>query len=84
MATDTPQDLETVTVTGSHIKRAQIEGVGPVTVIDAEAIQRSGVTSVDVLLQRLSASAGFAGNQTNAYWVSNGYGTSQVLSLIHI
>ena len=72
------QDLETVTVTGSHIKRAQIEGVGPVTVIDAEAIQRSGVTSVDVLLQRLSASAGFAGNQTNAYWVSNGYGTSQV------
>ena len=78
MATDTPQDLETVTVTGSHIKRAQIEGVGPVTVIDAEAIQRSGVTSVDVLLQRLSASAGFAGNQTNAYWVSNGYGTSQV------
>ena len=30
------QDLETVTVTGSHIKRAQIEGVGPVTVIDAD------------------------------------------------
>ncbi len=70
--------LDAVTVTGSHIKRAQIEGVGPVTVIDAEAIQRSGATSVDVLLQRLPASAGFAGNQTNAYWTSNGYGTSQV------
>ncbi|MBD9370753.1 TonB-dependent receptor [Xanthomonas sp. XNM01] len=70
--------LDTVTVTGSHIKRAQIEGVGPVAVIDAEAIQRSGATSVDVLLQRLPASAGFAGNQTNAYWTSNGYGTSQV------
>ena len=72
------QELDTVTVTGSHIKRAQIEGVGPVTVIDAEAIQRSGATSVDVLLQRLPASAGFAGNQTNAYWTDNGYGTSQV------
>ena len=72
------QELETVTVTGSHIKRAQIEGVGPVTVIDAEAIQRSGATSVDVLLQRLHASAGFACNLTNSYWTDNGYGTSQV------
>ena len=71
-------NLETVRVTGSHIKRAQISGVGPVTVIDAETIRRSGATSVDVLLQRMPASAGFAGNQTNAYWAGNGYGTTQV------
>lgn len=71
-------NLDTVTVTGSHIKRAQISGVGPVTVIDAEAIQRSGATSVETLLQRLPASAGFAGSQTNAYWADNGYGTTQV------
>ncbi|WP_149193462.1 TonB-dependent receptor [Luteimonas suaedae] len=70
--------LETVTVTGSHIKRAAISGVGPVTVIDAEAIERSGVTSVETLLQRLPASAGFGGNQTNAYWADNGYGTAQI------
>jgi outer membrane receptor for ferrienterochelin and colicin len=31
-----------------------------------------------VLLQRMSASAGVAGNQTNAYWTGNGYGTAQV------
>jgi outer membrane receptor protein involved in Fe transport len=77
-AASTATTLDTVRVTGSHIKRAQIEGVGPVTVIDAETIQRSGATSVDVLLQRLPASAGFAGNQTNAYWAGNGYGTTQV------
>ncbi len=71
-------NLDTVTVTGSHIKRSQISGVGPVTVIDAEAIQRSGATSVETLLQRLPASAGFAGSQTNAYWANNGYGTTQV------
>ena len=78
--TQTPDatDLDTVTVTGSHIKRAAISGVGPVTVIDAETIERSGAISVETLLQRLPASAGFAGNQTNAYWADNGYGTTQV------
>ena len=70
--------LETVSVTGSHIKRAQISGVGPVTVVDKEAIERSGAISVETLLQRLPAAAGFAGNQTNAYWADNGYGTTQV------
>jgi iron complex outermembrane recepter protein len=70
--------LDTVTVTGSHIKGAAISGVGPVSVIDAEMIERSGATSIETLLQRLPASAGFAGSQTNAYWADNGYGTTQV------
>ncbi len=70
--------LDTVQVTGSHIKRLQISGVGPVSVVDAETIERSGATSVETLLQRLPASAGFAGSQTNAYWAENGYGTTQV------
>lgn len=76
--TQDPKTMDTVTVTGSHIKRAQISGVGPVTVIDRESIERSGAISVETLLQRLPAAAGFAGNQTNAYWASNGYGTTQV------
>ncbi|WP_027079896.1 TonB-dependent receptor [Luteimonas mephitis] len=70
--------LDAVTVTGSHIRGAAISGVGPVSVIDEEMIERSGATSVETLLQRLPASAGFAGNQTNAYWADNGYGTTQV------
>ncbi|WP_229459397.1 TonB-dependent receptor [Massilia cavernae] len=52
--------------------------MGPVTVIDAETIQRSGAISIETLLQRLPASAGTAGNQSSAYWTSNGYGTTQV------
>lgn len=75
---DEAKTLDTVQVTGSHIKRLQISGVGPVTVVDAETIERSGATSVETLLQRLPASAGFAGSQTNAYWAENGYGTTQV------
>jgi iron complex outermembrane receptor protein len=75
-----PVALDKVQITGSRIalKQAQLSGVGPVTVIDAEAIQRSGATSAESLLQRLPASAGAAGNQGNAYWTSGGYGTTQV------
>ncbi|MEH0168533.1 TonB-dependent receptor [Roseateles microcysteis] len=72
--------LERVQITGSRIslRQAQISGVGPVTVIDAEAIQRTGAISAEILLQRLPASAGTAGNQTSAYWTNGGWGTSQV------
>ncbi|MCD0277567.1 TonB-dependent receptor plug domain-containing protein, partial [Xanthomonas melonis] len=75
---ESAKTLDTVQVTGSHIKRLQLSGVGPVSVVDAEAIERSGATSVETLLQRLPASAGFAGSQSNAYWAENGYGTTQV------
>jgi outer membrane receptor protein involved in Fe transport len=70
--------LEEIQVTGSRIKRTDLEAVGPVTVFDAQDIAVTGVTSTETLLQRFSASAGFAGNQTNAYWTGNGYGTAQV------
>lgn len=72
--------LDKVQVTGSRIgmQQAQLSGVGPVTIIDADAIARSGATTLETLLQRLPASAGQAGNQGNAYWTINGYGTTQV------
>ncbi len=72
--------MDKIQITGSRInlKQEQIAGVGPVTVIDSEAIQRSGAISIETLLQRLPASAGFAGNQTSAYWTANGWGTTQV------
>ncbi len=75
---DAATTLDSVSVTGTHIKGARLSGVGPVSVVDAEAIARSGAISVEDLLQKLPASAGFAGNQTNAYWTGNGYGTTQV------
>ena len=78
LAQQTSGTLEEIQVTGSRIKRQDLEAVGPVTVFDSQAIAASGVTSTETLLQRFSASAGFAGNQTNAYWTGNGYGTAQV------
>jgi outer membrane receptor protein involved in Fe transport len=70
--------VDEVVVTGSRIKRTDITGVGPATVVTEEAISRTGLTNVETLLQRLPASAGNAGGQTNAYWTGNGYGTAQV------
>jgi len=67
-----------VIVTGSRIKRADIEGVGPATVIGAPEIARTGVVNVEALLQRLPAAAGYAGGQGNAYWASRGWGTATV------
>jgi outer membrane receptor protein involved in Fe transport len=77
------QDAETssvdeIVVTGSRIKRQDISGVGPATVVTGEDIERTGITNVESLLQRLPSSAGAAGNQTNSYWTGNGYGTAQV------
>lgn len=70
--------VEEVIVTGSRIARKDLTSVGPVTIISAPEIAATGVTSLEVLLQRLPSSAGFGGNQTAAYWVSNGWGTPQI------
>lgn len=37
-------------------------------VFTAEDIEVSGVTSVEMISQKMSALAGFAGSQSNAYW----------------
>lgn len=67
-----------VVVTGSRIRRQDLAGVGPATVVSAEQIENTGITNIETVLQRLPANAGFAGNQTSAYWANNGYGTAQV------
>jgi len=48
------EPVEKIQVTGSRIKRADLEGALPVTVIDREAIEFSGQTSVADLLRNTS------------------------------
>lgn len=71
-------ERDQIVVTGSRIKREDITGLGPANVLGKPEIDNTGVMAVDQLLDRLPSTAGFAGNQTNAYWTSNGYGTTQV------
>ena len=70
--------IERIEVTGSKIKRSDIESASPISIISAQDIAMSGISNVENLLQEMSFSAGVAGNATNAYWTSGGYGTAQV------
>jgi iron complex outermembrane receptor protein len=59
---------ERIVVTGSRIKRTDVEGAAPVDVITRDYIEQTGATSIDRILQELPAITGGALN-TN---ISNG------------
>ena len=59
-------NLEKVTVTGSRIKRAEIEGPAPVTVVTAEDIERQGFSTVYDALNTLSQFTGSVQNELSA------------------
>lgn len=67
-----------IIVTGSRIRRTDLAGVGPATVVSAEQLENTGQVNLENVLQRLPATAGPAGNQSSAYWTGNGWGTAQV------
>jgi len=65
--------LDSVQVTGSRIKRTQIEGPAPVTVITAEAIERSGYNTIYEVLNTLTQNTGDVDNEMNPdSWTPNG------------
>ncbi len=72
------QQLERVEITGSSIKRVDAEGALPVQVISREEITRSGVTSVEQLLQAVSASSTSGGLTTSQGAGLSTYGRSEV------
>jgi len=65
------QNLETIVVTGSNIRRVDMETANPVLTIDHAAIEKSGKVTLGDLIQQLPA---MAGNATNPN-VNNGGGT---------
>jgi outer membrane receptor protein involved in Fe transport len=65
------QSLETIVVTGSNIRRVDIETANPVLTIDHAQIQKSGKLTVGDLVQALPSMAGAATNPN----VNNGGGT---------
>ncbi len=65
------QKLETITVTGSNIRRVDIETANPVITIDRAQITKSGKLTVGDLVQELPS---IAGNATNPQ-VNNGGGS---------
>ena len=65
------QKLETITVTGSNIRRVDIETSNPVITIDRAAIERSGKLTLGDLIQELPAMTGGGVNPQ----VNNGGGS---------
>jgi iron complex outermembrane receptor protein len=57
-ADDGVEEIEKIQVTGSRIKRSDMETASPVTIIDASAIAASGLTSIGDILQNLSSAGG--------------------------
>lgn len=52
------EEVERIAVTGSRIKRSDIETASPITIIGSAEIKASGAVSVDAILQTLTISAG--------------------------
>lgn len=77
-ASNTTQ-LDAVTVVGSRIKRAEIEGAAPVTVITRADIDREGFQTVGDMLQTLTQQA--VGNFTGDLAVSGFTPNAQVVNL---
>lgn len=74
----TPSDsaqLDTIEVTGSRIKRPQLDSASPVTVIERDEILATGITDVGDLLQRMPSMSGSPiGSTTN----NGGNGSVQI------
>jgi len=61
-AVEDEDEVERIEVTGSRIRRTDLEGSAPVTTISSDDILKMGVTNVGDMLQNLTSSAGAALN----------------------
>jgi outer membrane receptor protein involved in Fe transport len=89
-ADEAAKDVERIQVTGSRIKRADMESASPVTVIDASAILATGATSIDGVLQSMTSAGGAMtnpginnGSGGNARVNLRGLGSSRTLVLVN-
>ena len=84
------EKVERIEVTGSRIKRTDMEGAAPVTVITSEDILKMGVTNVGDMLQNLTSSAGAAlntavnnGGDGSIQFSLRGLGSQRTLVLVN-
>lgn len=74
-AADDETMIEEVFVTGSRIKRANVDSSSPVVVLDRQTLENKGITDVGYLLQRMPSMAGSPiGTTTN----NGGNGSVQI------
>ncbi|MBQ4832233.1 TonB-dependent receptor [Pseudoalteromonas sp. MMG010] len=76
-ADDAVKTIEKIQVTGSRIKRADMETASPVTIIGADDIAASGAVSIDSVLQKMTATGGAMTNPG----INNGSGGNASVDL---
>lgn len=81
--------VERIEVTGSHIKRIDVEGPAPIVILDKDYLEKSGATSVgDVLRNSTSSSFGSFKESTGNTWAGQshanlrGLGSTRTLVLL--
>ncbi|TQV86386.1 TonB-dependent receptor plug domain-containing protein [Aliikangiella coralliicola] len=85
------EDENKVVITGSRIKRTDVEGVTPVTIITAEEIERQGHANVYEAIRNLTANTGgvLDEQQTNSFTAAaqavnlRGFGPGRTLVLLN-
>ena len=77
-STDSEQSLQTITVTGSRIPRAQVEGPAPITVVTAADIKASGLMSVPDILRAMTQNGGETQSQQSSSGADFSPGAQQV------
>src|SRR3546814_15801130 len=66
-----------IVVTGSRIRRQDLAGVGPATVVSAEQIENTGLVNIETGLQRPPSKSGLPAHPTPAHWGKQGPGHAQ-------
>ncbi|MGS0496975.1 TonB-dependent receptor [Pseudoalteromonas sp. S1727] len=89
-ADEAAQSIEKIQVTGSRIKRTDMETSSPVTLIGADDIKAMGATSIDSVLQKMTATGGAMtnpginnGSGGNARVDLRGLGSQRTLVLVN-
>ena len=65
-ANDDATNIGKVVVTGSRIKRSEVEGPTPVTIITADDIEKQGFTTVSQVLRTITQNVGAVQNELNS------------------
>lgn len=60
------KNVERIEVTGSRIKQTELEGRSPVQILDREAIDRSGLSSIGDIIQNITASGSALNTKFNS------------------
>lgn len=60
------KNIEVINITGTYIKGVDLQGAQPLTIIDAEAIKRSGASSISELMNTLGQTRGGEGSFSTA------------------